>query len=587
MFRTLSFKWKLLLLLLIPVVTLCFLGLDTIKASSDVEEELITSLHEQDYSALEMILNAENSMHSALVAVHTLVYTDPNDSEFAKWQGTYEQEVRLAKTEADTSRAIAEKYNDAFKNYQHPHSKRTIFENFADFESNYRVWSDLSEQAIDKLQKTPVGQRSEALNKIKDADSSFEASADSIVEISQLLRVKADSVIENSRSNRVRWQRNTVITISVTVAIMLLCYVLLTNTMSNSLRRTLKIAERVADGDLRPTERTRTSKDEIGKLAVASHNMSDSLRGLILHVTEMAEDVSHYSDRVAESTLNITKSTQQIADELELVSSGSEMTDIGTQEMNRALLEMAAGIQRIAETSNLVAEASQETATEAEQGNQAIQNAIRQMHTIRDAADRSAGQVQQLGEHSNAIEQIVEVITNIAAQTNLLALNAAIEAARAGEHGRGFAVVAEEVRKLADQSQNFTKQIAELIGEVRAQTEHTVEAMDMVTREVHAGITAVDTAGVAFQHILEAAKVVAEQIQEITAASEEMSTGSEQVTASVDELSRIAKNTSDSAATCSDAIDRKTVTMNELRELSDSLASLAQELNGALARFQV
>ena len=587
MFRTLSFKWKLLLLLLIPVVTLCFLGLDTIKASSDVEEELITSLHEQDYSALEMILNAENSMHSALVAVHTLVYTDPNDSEFAKWQGTYEQEVRLAKTEADTSRAIAEKYNDAFKNYQHPHSKRTIFENFADFESNYRVWSDLSEQAIDKLQKTPVGQRSEALNKIKDADSSFEASADSIVEISQLLRVKADSVIENSRSNRVRWQRNTVITISVTVAIMLLCYVLLTNTMSNSLRRTLKIAERVADGDLRPTERTRTSKDEIGKLAVASHNMSDSLRGLILHVTEMAEDVSHYSDRVAESTLNITKSTQQIADELELVSSGSEMTDIGTQEMNRALLEMAAGIQRIAETSNLVAEASQETATEAEQGNQAIQNAIRQMHTIRDAADRSAGQVQQLGEHSNAIEQIVEVITNIAAQTNLLALNAAIEAARAGEHGRGFAVVAEEVRKLADQSQNFTKQIAELIGEVRAQTEHTVEAMDMVTREVHAGITAVDTAGVAFLHILEAAKVVAEQIQEITAASEEMSTGSEQVTASVDELSRIAKNTSDSAATCSDAIDRKTVTMNELRELSDSLASLAQELNGALARFQV
>ncbi|MGB8954737.1 MAG: HAMP domain-containing methyl-accepting chemotaxis protein [Tumebacillaceae bacterium] len=548
---------------------------------------MITSLHEQDYSALEMILNAENNMHSALVAVHSLVYTDPKDPEFAKWQGRYQEQVRLAKTQADASRAIAEKYNDAFKDFQHPHSKRTIFENFSDFESNYRVWSDLSEQAIDKLQKTPVGQRKDAMNKIKDAESSFEAAESSIVEISQLLRVKADKVIENSRFNRLRWQQNTIITISVTVAFMLLCYLLLTKTMSNSLRRTLVIAERVADGDLRPTERTRTAKDEIGKLAVASHNMADSLRSLILQVTHMAENVSHSSVRVAESTSDITKSTQQIAGELDLVSSGSEMTDIGTQEMNHALLEMASGIQRIAETSTLVAEASQETAEEAEQGNQAIQNAIRQMNTIREAADRSAGQVQQLGEHSNAIEQIVVVINGIAEQTNLLALNAAIEAARAGEQGRGFAVVAEEVRKLADQSQSFTAKIADLIGEVRTQTEHTVKAMDLVTREVHAGINAVDTASVAFQNILEAAKVVADQIQEITAASEEMSAGSEQVTASVDELSRIAKETSKSAVTCSNAIDQQTVTMSELRELSDSLATLARELNGALTRFQV
>ena len=159
MFRTFSFKWKLLLLLLIPVTTLCFLGMDTIRASGEVSENLITSLHEQDYSALEMILKAENHMNSALVALRTLVYTDPQDPEFAKWKGIYQEKVQLAKTRADASRAIAEKHNDAFKNFQHPHSKRTIFENFADFESNYRVWSDLSEQAIDKLQKTPVGQR--------------------------------------------------------------------------------------------------------------------------------------------------------------------------------------------------------------------------------------------------------------------------------------------------------------------------------------------------------------------------------------------------------------------------------------------
>lgn len=146
-----------------------------------------------------------------------------------------------------------------------------------------------------------------------------------------------------------------------------------------------------------------------------------------------------------------------------------------------------------------------------------------------------------MGERSKEIGQIVDTISGIAGQTNLLALNAAIEAARAGEQGRGFAVVAEEVRKLAEQSQEAAKKIAELIGEIQGDTDKAVIAMNEGTREVKTGAEVVNVAGAAFREIAEMVTQVSGQVKEISAALQQMASGSRQVASSVkkiDELSR-------------------------------------------------
>lgn len=138
------------------------------------------------------------------------------------------------------------------------------------------------------------------------------------------------------------------------------------------------------------------------------------------------------------------------------------------------------------------------------------------MSQIDGTVTSSARVVAKLGERSKEIGQIVDTISGIAGQTNLLALNAAIEAARAGEQGRGFAEVADEVWKLAEQSQETAKKIETLIGDIQADTDTAVMAMNSGTLEVKTGAEVVNTAGAAFRGIAELINEVSSQVQGIS-----------------------------------------------------------------------
>ena len=134
-------------------------------------------------------------------------------------------------------------------------------------------------------------------------------------------------------------------------------------------------------------------------------------------------------------------------------------------------------IETLTKTSDLVASMVGKAMDEANAGTEAVEASVAQIISVEKIVNDSALTVDKLGERSKEIGQIVESISGIAEQTNLLALNAAIEAARAGEHGRGFAVVSEEVRKLAEESQEASQKIATLIGEIQAETTNAVDSM--------------------------------------------------------------------------------------------------------------
>jgi methyl-accepting chemotaxis protein len=168
-----------------------------------------------------------------------------------------------------------------------------------------------------------------------------------------------------------------------------------------------------------------------------------------------------------------------------------------------------------------------------------------------------------------------------------LALNAAIEAARAGEQGRGFAVVAEEVRKLAEPSQEAAKKIADLIGEIQNDTNMAVMAMDDGTREVKIGGQVVNAAGVAFRDITKLIDQVSAQVTEISAATQQMATGSQQIVGAVKKIDDLSKMSASESQSVSAATEEQLASMEEIAGSSEALAKLAQELSAATAKFHV
>ncbi|HWR44113.1 MAG TPA: methyl-accepting chemotaxis protein [Sporomusa sp.] len=328
-------------------------------------------------------------------------------------------------------------------------------------------------------------------------------------------------------------------------------------------------------------------KDEIGDLQQAFKTMVQNLRDVVHNVQSNAEQVSAASEELTASAEQAAKAANQVTDSVMNVAQGAEHQLEAVNETMSVVEQMSAGIQQIAANADMVAATSAQTAQAAVGGNQAVDRAINQMTTIENAVKHSANVVAGLGERSQEIGQIIATISGIAGQTNLLALNAAIEAARAGEQGRGFAVVAEEVRKLAEQSQEATKQIAALIGKIQGDTDKAVMAMEAGTREAKAGTAVINTTGEAFRSIVSLIEQESSQIREISAAIQQMAGGSQHIVTAVREIDNVSKAASRHTQSVSAATQEQSAATEEIAASSEALAKMAEELQNTIKRFVV
>lgn len=330
-----------------------------------------------------------------------------------------------------------------------------------------------------------------------------------------------------------------------------------------------------------------TRNDEIGAMAQMCEAMTRSIRNIVKQVNQSAEQLAASSEQLTASSEQSTQAADQIASSITSVAAGTNEQMGAAQEASAVVEQMSSSIQQVAANANQVADHAAKTAEKATDGNSAVEKVVIQMNKIEETVSTSAQVVTKLGERSHEIGQIVDTISGIAGQTNLLALNAAIEAARAGEQGRGFAVVAEEVRKLAEQSQEAAKKIAELIGEIQEDTDKAVVAMNDGTREVETGAEVVNATGTAFREITELVTQVSGQVKEISAAIQQMASGSQRIVNSVKRIDELSKTSAGESQSVSAASEEQLASMEEIASSSEALAKLAQDLQVAVAKFRI
>ncbi|TJY41744.1 methyl-accepting chemotaxis protein [Cohnella pontilimi] len=346
-------------------------------------------------------------------------------------------------------------------------------------------------------------------------------------------------------------------------------------------------AKHIAQGDLSRSIPIRPSKDEIGMLAQSFDEMTASLKQLLREVDASSRQVAASSQELASSADQSALGSRQVASAMTGVAAGAETQGQAAVEMVRAVEEMAAGVQKIADTSSSIAGVSEDTAVKAQAGNESLHRVMHQMENIQSSVERQVAVVTKLKLNSEAIGNITATMSDIAGRTNILALNAGIEAARAGEQGKGFTVVAAEVRKLAEQSAESARQIADLIEAIREEISLTVDAMNESSREVRLGMERAEETGLAFRLIVSSVDQVTAEIQEMSEVVDQLSAGSEEVASSVSALAEIAKETARSTQNVAASTEQQLAIMDEVARSSVLLSGLSQSLHTAIERFKV
>ncbi|SEJ09531.1 methyl-accepting chemotaxis protein [Propionispira arboris] len=386
--------------------------------------------------------------------------------------------------------------------------------------------------------------------------------------------------------------RSSMTAIAITVIALLLGVVvgiLIIKQITKRLSDSVKFLGDIASGDFSQDVAEHSMKDqsEFGALSQSVDRMNRNIRALIKQLLNTSEQVAAASEELTASAEQSALASNQIAESITEVAKGAEKQLEMAVSTNHIVEEMAKGIHQVTENTSEVARSTERTSTAAIEGGKAIEKTAIQMGTIEKRTDDTADVIGELEGKSKQIDTIVGLISNIAAQTNLLALNAAIEAARAGDAGRGFSVVAEEVRKLAEQSAHATKDITELIVDVQAKTKTAVNFMNESKREVKMGSELVDLAGKNFNEILTMIKVVADEINEISAATEELTSGTEDVVTATGNSSNETKKTAESTETISAATEQQSASMEEIASASTHLAKLAADLQNEIQKFKI
>lgn len=303
--------------------------------------------------------------------------------------------------------------------------------------------------------------------------------------------------------------------------------------------------ERIARGDLSALIPVR--EGDTHSLLAALHQMQSSLRQMIGTLTANADSVASAAEQLAVASKQLAESS-------------ARQSDAATS-MASAIDEMTTSIQQVSENATDARQITVDAGERSDSGNQVIGSTVREMQAIASTVAEAATTIRQVGDGSQQISTVVQVIKEVADQTNLLALNASIEAARAGEQGRGFAVVADEVRKLAERTAKATMDISAMIDTMLSSSETAMRTTETAVTQVEDGVKLARAAGDAMRAISDGTQQAVRSVNGIYTALSEQSQASAEIATNVEQIAQMSEE--NSAAT-----QQAYETARQLRELA-------------------
>jgi aerotaxis receptor len=274
---------------------------------------------------------------------------------------------------------------------------------------------------------------------------------------------------------------------------------------------------------------------------------SDEVGEMLLALKMQASELGAVVGRINDSSHTLKSSAESLAHTIEQTNVRVHEQQSQTDQVATAVHEMSATVQEVARNAAYAADGTTEAQQFADEGRSVVDETIRSIQDVAGGVEQAAGVIDQLNSDAANIGTVVDVIRGIAEQTNLLALNAAIEAARAGEQGRGFAVVADEVRTLAQRTQQSTQEIQDMVEHLQTGVDQAVQAMKQGTTKSETSVQCATAAGKALEDITMAIGKISDMNSQIATAAEEQSAVAEEINSNVSAINELSQSTADEA----------------------------------------
>lgn len=344
-------------------------------------------------------------------------------------------------------------------------------------------------------------------------------------------------------------------------------------------------AEILANGDLSAKALVQ-GQDEVSDLAEAFNRMGDSLKMLVKGISFSAGSLDEAVIRMKQAMDESEKVSEQISTTVAELAQGAESQSESIQKGSEMVADMTQSIEIITKNAADSVGTAGLVRTTVELGYEQVLKQSQLMEQSKAASVAVSGAISTLAEKSAKIGEIVEAIGQIAGQTNLLALNAAIEAARAGEHGKGFAVVAEEVRKLAEQSANSSRQIANLVHEIQGSTSNAVEQIDSAKSVVEQQSLAVNDLKSNFDHVKVSVSQIIDQIEKAASEIAKVSKSAEEVESVMNDIAAVAQQSAAATEEVAASAQQQTATLQSVAADAGEMQSQANNLKQSVGSFK-
>ena len=345
--------------------------------------------------------------------------------------------------------------------------------------------------------------------------------------------------------------------------------------------------DKAANGDLTVRLDSDVDNEALQAIAKETNEMLAGLGRTLGEIDTFIQEVVDASDQIADSTTEVDRASREVSQSVQQISASNTDQHESIEEVADEMTDLSATVEEIASSSAEVAEKSSGAATAGKSGQQDASRTLEQMNAIDEQADATISEVKQLTEEMDRIGEIVDLIDEISNQTNLLALNASIEAARAGEAGEGFGVVADEIKGLAEETNEATQGINEIITDVQDRTETVVADIEEMDDRVDDGKASVQSTVESLEEIVDRVEEANDGVQSINAATDDQAASTEEVSAMMDDISTTSKQTVEEADTVAAAAEQQTASISNVTQEIDTLSDQARDLYEMVDSFRL